>query len=127
MQSVGSRVAARWRRRGVEHPVARAMGLAWAIGVGVGLVCAALLLVFDIFGLRSLLWPSDIPFTGAAMLCAAFAFTFGGLHCAAAAVWIDDRGHARQGRRLRLERPPQRQSAAEPLPASNPAPHSTVS
>jgi hypothetical protein len=120
MQSVATRIAALWRRWGVEHPVARAMALIWAIGVGAGLVGAALLLAFDVFGLRSLLWPADAPFASAAMLCAAFAFTVGGLLCAAALMWIDDRGEAAQGRRLRLPRSRQRQSAAEPLPARAP-------
>jgi len=45
----------------------------WAFGMGVGVFCAALLLAFDVFRIRSLLWRSDIAFVGSAMLCSAFA------------------------------------------------------
>jgi len=59
---------------------------------------------FDIFGLRSLLWRSNIAFVGSAMLCAAFAFTFGGVVAAA--------GDAVRRIRRRTARPPRRTRAA---------------
>ena len=81
--AIKSRIGA-WRRWSARHRVARAMILNWAFGMAIGVFCAALLLAFDLFGVRSLLWRSDIAFVGSAMLCAAFAFTFGGVVCAAA-------------------------------------------
>ena len=77
----------------------------WLGGMAIGVVCAALLLIFDVAGVRSLLWRSDMAFAGTLMLTAAFAFTFGGLVCAAAVMRADDdddRGPPRGGRRFRL-------------------------
>lgn len=95
-----------WRRWGVRHRLARAMILNWGFGMAIGVFCAALLLIFDLFGLRSLLWRSDIAFAGTAMLCAAFAFTFGGVVAAAAVMQFDESDdHRRGGRRSRRRSP----------------------
>ena len=91
----------RWRR--VDRLV-RTMIVNWIGGMAVGVVCAALLLIFDVAGVRSLLWRSDMAVAGTLMLMAAFAFTFGGLVCAAAVMRADDddRGPPRGGRKFRL-------------------------
>lgn len=96
---------ARRRWRGMDRLV-RAMIANWIGGMCVGLTCAALLLALDVFGLRSLLWRSDIAVAGTLMLFAAFAFTFGGLVCAAAAMnfGLDD-GHEPRGGGLRPRAP----------------------
>jgi len=90
-----------WRRWGQRHRLARAMILNWAFGMAIGVFCAALLLTFDLFGLRSLLWRSDFALVGSAMLCAAFAFTFGGLVAAAAVMQFEESDDAPRGRRRR--------------------------
>ena len=90
-----------WRRWGERHRLARAMILNWAFGMAIGVFCAALLLVLDVFGLRSLLWRSDIAVIGSAMLCAAFAFTFGGGVAAAAVMQFDESNDEPRGRRCR--------------------------
>jgi hypothetical protein len=99
-----------WRRWGLRHRLAQAMILNWAFGMGIGVFCAALLLAFDIFGVRSLLWRSDVAFVGTAMLCAAFAFTFGGVVAAAAVMQFDEsdderHGRGRHARTLRPQQP----------------------
>jgi hypothetical protein len=71
----------RWR---ASDRIVRAVIANWIGGMIVGLVCAALLLALDCFGLRSLLWRSDVCALGTIMLCLMFAFTFGGIVCAAA-------------------------------------------
>ena len=96
------------------------MAVNWAFGMGIGLFCGALLLAFDVFDLRSLLWRSDIPLAGAAMLCAAFAFTFGGVVCAAAIMQLDDEDDSPRGRSLRSPHP--RSAVAAPLAARAPRP-----
>lgn len=90
----------RWRRM---DRLVRAMIANWIGGMAVGLVCAALLLAFDFSGIRSLLWRSDMAISGTLLLCAAFAFTFGGLVCAAAVMRFgsDDDDEPRGGRRAR--------------------------
>jgi len=83
----------------------RTMIVNWLGGMAVGVVCAALLLIFDVAGVRSLLWRSDMAVAGTLMLTAAFAFTFGGLVCAAAVMRADDdddRGPPRGRRKPRL-------------------------
>jgi hypothetical protein len=93
----------RWR---TIDPLVRLMILNWALGMLAGLACAAIILVFAAFGVRSLLWRSDVLIPGAALLCAGFAFTFGGVVCASAVMTFaaDDRPQGRPGG-LRL-RPP---------------------
>ena len=92
-----------WRRWGRRHRLAQAMILNWAFGMSIGVFCAALLLAFDIFGIRSLLWRSDVAVVGAAMLCAAFAFTFGGVVAAAAVMQLDESGDEPRGRGRRAQ------------------------
>ncbi len=89
------------------------MILNWAFGMGIGVFCAALLLAFDIFGIRSLLWRSDVAFVGSAMLCAAFAFTFGGVVAAAAVMQFDES----ERRTARPPSPRPRVAAAAPVAA----------
>jgi len=72
------------------------------------------LLAFDIFGLRSLLWRSNIAFVGSAMLCAAFAFTFGGVVAAAAVMQFDESDDEPRGRRRRTRAA----GAVAPAPAA---------
>jgi hypothetical protein len=110
MRSAAHHLIDAWRRWGERHRLAQAMVLNWAFGMGVGVFCATLLLAFDIFGIRSLLWRSDIAFVGSAMLCAAFAFTFGGVVAAAAVMQFDEsddepRGHRRRGQASRPQNP----------------------
>lgn len=100
------RLSRRWRRM---DRLLRLMIANWIVGMLVGIVCATLLLAFDFAGIRSLLWRSDMPITGALMLMAAFAFSFGGLVCAAAVMRGDDdddhRGPPRGGRKSKLVSP----------------------
>jgi len=113
MRSAIHRRLEAWRRWGRRHRLAQAMVLNWAFGMGIGAFCAALLLAFDIFGVRSLLWRSDVAFVGAAMLCAAFAFTFGGVVAAAAVMQLDESDDKPRGRRRRAgPQPPQEPVAA---------------
>ena len=102
MSGTFSELERRWRRM---DRLPRMMIANWLGGMGVGVVCATLLLAFDVAGIRTLLWRSDMPITGTAMLMAAFAFTFGGLVCAAAVMRAgddDDRGPPRGGRKFKL-------------------------
>jgi len=101
MRSAAHHLIDAWRRWGERHRLAQAMILNWAFGMGVGVFCAALLLVFDVFSLRSLLWRSDVAVIGTAMLCAAFAFTFGGVVAAAAVMQFDESNDEPRGRRRR--------------------------
>ena len=110
-----------WRRWGRRHRLAQAMVLNWAFGMSIGVFCAALLLAFDIFGVRSLLWRSDVAFVGSAMLCAAFAFTFGGVVAAAAVMQLDESGDEPRGRPRRARPPGPQQPVAAPARAE--APH----
>ncbi len=104
MQSKRSRLNAAWRRWGARQPLVRAMIVNWAFGMATGVFCALLILAFDFFGLRSLLWRSDALIPGLALLCAGFAFTFGGVVCAAAVMNFgadDDSSGKPKGLRLR--------------------------
>jgi hypothetical protein len=77
----------------------------WFGGMVLGIVCAAVLLALDVAGLRTLLWRSDAPITATLMLMGAFAFTFGGLVCAAAVMIAghdDDIGPPRGGRKFKF-------------------------
>ena len=104
MQGKRSRLNAAWRRWGARQPLARAMIVNWAFGMAIGGFCAGLLLAFDFFGVRSLLWRSDALIPGLVLLCASFAFTFVGVVCAAAVMSFgsdDDSLGKRRGLRLR--------------------------
>ena len=121
MQDRRSRFDAAWRRWGARQPLARAMVVNWAFGMAIGGFCAGLLLAFDFFGVRSLLWRSDALIPGLALLCAGFAFTFGGVVCAAAVMGFaaddDSRGRPRG---LRLGKAPQRRLSVAPIAADPP-------
>ena len=80
------------------------MILNWVTGMAVGVVCTALMLLFDFAGLRTLLWNSDMPFVATLLLAAGFAFSFGGLVAACAAMngfGSDDDDKPSGGRRYR--------------------------
>ena len=121
MQSKRSRLNAAWRRLIVRDRLVRTMIVNWAFGMAIGLFCAFLLLALDFAGIRSLLWRSDALIPGLVLLCAGFAFTFGGVVCAAAVMGFaadDDSRGRRPGMRIR-EAPPPRPSAA-PIAADPP-------
>jgi hypothetical protein len=103
MQNGAHQLIDAWRRWGQRHRLAQVVILNWAFGMGIGVFCAALLLAFDIFGIRSLLWRSDVAFVAAPMLCAAFAFTFGGVVAAAAVMQFDESDDEPRGRRRRAQ------------------------
>ena len=96
----------------------RAIIFHWILGMGVGLACAAILIAIDFDGLRSLILQSDIPGAAMALLFAGFAFTFGGLVCAAAVMLMgsDDEGPrgGGGGRREWIELRPIRVAVAVP-------------
>jgi hypothetical protein len=120
MRSAAHRLIDAWRRWGERHRLAQAMILNWAFGMGIGVFCAALLLVFDVFSLRSLLWRSDVAVIGTAMLCAAFAFTFGGVVAAAAVMQFDESKDEPRGRRRRARTSSPQQPVAAPIRAEAP-------
>jgi len=103
----------RWRRFERRHALPSFIIVNWALGAAVGLVCVALLLIFDPVGLRPLLARSDMAFVAVAMLCGGFAVTFGGVVCAGAVMMLSDRGpdggrRALKGKRLG-QRAPERE------------------
>ncbi len=110
MRKKRSGLNAAWRRWGARDRLVRAMIVNWAFGMAVGVFCALLILAFDFVGLRSLLWRSDALIPGLVLLCASFAFTFGGVVCAAAvmSVGADDESRGKP-KGLRLRSSPRRQ------------------
>jgi len=87
----------RWRRM---DRVVRLVIANWALGVAVGAACAVFMLGFDIMGLRSLLWSSDIAVVGTAAFVLLFALSFGGVVAATAVMRVgDDDDEPRGGRR----------------------------
>ena len=114
-----------WRRM---DPLVRTIIANWILGVAVGQVCVALLLGFDFFGIRSLLWRSDVTSRGRCCFARA-SRSPSAVSSAPRAVMTFDadrdptrpRGGLRQwiGPRLRL-RPDSRRRAAHPLkPGAN--------
>ena len=104
MQSRRYRADGTQRGSIARDPLVRAMIVNWAFGMAIGVFCALLILAFDFVGLRSLLWRSDALIPGLVLLCASFAFTFGGVVCAAAVMSFgsdDDSLGKRRGLRLR--------------------------
>ena len=89
----------RWRRTG---RVVRMMLVNWLLGLGVGATLALGMLAFDVMGLRTLLWRSDIAVVGTILFVAFFAFSFGGVVAATAAMRAgqDDDDEPRGGRRI---------------------------
>ncbi len=118
MQSKRSRLNAAWRRWGARQPLVRAMIVNWAFGMATGVFCALLILAFDFFGLRSLLWRSDALIPGLVLLCAGFAFTFGGVVCAAAVMGFGaDDDSLEKPRGLRLRTSPRPRLTPSPVAA----------
>jgi len=109
------------RRWGPRDPLVRAMVVNWAFGMAIGVFCAVLLLALDFVGIRSLLLRSDMMIPGFVLLCAGFAFTFGGVVCAAAVMAFGTDEDAKgKPRGLRLTRTPWRRLAAARVIAEPP-------
>ena len=66
------------------NPVARLIVTHWILGSALGIFCAAVLLMLDPGGMRTLLMRSDAMFAGFAMLFIGFGTTFGALVSATA-------------------------------------------
>ena len=88
----------RWRS---TDRVVRMLLVNWALGLAVGATLAIGMLAFDILGLRTLLWRSDVAVLGTGLFVAFFAFSFGGIVAATAAMRAgqDDDDEPRGGRR----------------------------
>ncbi|MDE3174541.1 MAG: hypothetical protein KGM15_00325 [Pseudomonadota bacterium] len=88
----------RWRRL---DRVVRLIIVNWALGMAVGATLALGMLAFDVFGLRTLLWRSDIALAGTVLFVGMFALSFGGVVAATAAMRAgrDDDDEPRGGRR----------------------------
>ena len=69
------------------NPLVRMIVLHWALGGALGVLLAAALLIFDIFGLRTLLIRSDALVPGLFMLFVGFGPTFGGVVAATAVMF----------------------------------------
>ena len=89
----------RWRR---TDPVVRLVIGNWALGMALGALLATGMLLFDVLGLRTLLWRSDVKLAGAVLFIGSFALTFGGVMAAGAAMLAgrDDDDEPRGGRRI---------------------------
>ena len=87
-----------WRRM---DPVLRMMLVNWALGIAVGACLAAGMLAFDVMGLRTLLWHSNVAVLGTVLFVTLFATSFGGIVAATAAMRAgkDDDDEPRGGRR----------------------------
>ena len=94
-------VLARYRR---IDPLVRFMIAHWVLGGATGIVCAALLLAIDPFGLRPLIAGSDMAALAVALLAFGFASTFGGLVCAAAVMFPDGYSEKTASRRRAASR-----------------------
>ena len=86
------------------NPVARLIVMHWILGSALGFLCAAVILVLDPGGMRTLLMRSDAMFAGLAMLFIGFGTTFGALVSATAVMMQkkdddNDRKPPRGGRR----------------------------
>ena len=88
----------RWRR---ADPVVRLVVGNWALGMALGALLATGMLLFDFLHLRSLLWRSDVRLAGTILFITSFAFTFGGVVAAGAAMRAgqDDDDEPRGGQR----------------------------
>ena len=72
----------------LKDPVVRLVVVNWLLGMLAGLLCAGLVLWFDLGGLRGLLLRSDFWVQGLALLFGGFAVTFGSLVAATAVMMI---------------------------------------
>ena len=70
------------------NPLLHLMIFNWLLGMAAGLLCAAIVLVVDVGGLRTLLVASDMMWTGVLLLFGGFALTFGGVVCATAVMML---------------------------------------
>jgi len=88
----------RWRR---TDRVVRMLLVNWLTGLAVGAGLASGMLAFDVMGLRTLLWRSDVAVLGTGLFVGFFAFSFGGIVAATAAMRAgqDDDDEPRGGRR----------------------------
>jgi hypothetical protein len=88
----------RWRRM---DRVVRLMLVNWLLGIGVGACLALGMLAFDVMGLRTLLWRSNVAVLGTVLFVSFFATSFGGIVAATAAMRAgrDDDDEPRGGRR----------------------------
>lgn len=73
----------RWARL---DRIVRMMIVQWALGMALGAFLAGLTLAFNVLGLRTLLWRSDVAVMGTILFVGGFAFTFGGVIAATAAM-----------------------------------------
>jgi hypothetical protein len=87
----------RWRR---TDRVVRLLLVNWLTGLAVGAGLAGGMLAFDVMGLRTLLWRSDVAVLGTGLFVGFFAFSFGGIVAATAAMRAgkDDDDEPRGGR-----------------------------
>lgn len=88
----------RWRR---ADPVVRMIVAHWALGMALGALLALVWLGFDVLGLRSLIWRSDVAAMATFVFVAMFALTFGGVVAATAVMQAgkDDGDEPRGGLR----------------------------
>jgi len=71
----------------LRDPVIRMIVVHWGLGMLLGAITAALILVFDVSGIWTLLKQSDIKWAGILMLVVGFAVTFGGVVSATAVMF----------------------------------------
>jgi len=70
--------------RAKPNRLVRLMIANWALGWGVGAVCASGVLIANLAGLRDLMLSSQLMLQGLALLYGGFGITFGGVVCATA-------------------------------------------
>lgn len=89
-----------------EKSVVRLVVMNWILGATVGVICGAVVLGFDIGGVRGLLFGSDQMWAGLVLLFGGFMTTFGGVVCATAIMTVpyEDKG-PRGGRFVPVEKP----------------------
>ena len=94
----------RWRS---TDPVVRLMVGNGALGMALGALLATGILLFDVLGLRTLLWRSDVRLAGSILFIGWFALTFGGVVAAGAAILAgrDDDDEPRGGPKVPLRIP----------------------
>ena len=93
----------------LKDPVVRLVVVNWLLGMLAGLLCAGLVLWFDLGGLRGLLLRSDFWVQGLALLFGGFAVTFGSAVCGTAIMSLakDDRDDGPGGGHREDEREPE--------------------
>lgn len=76
-----------WLFPALKDPVVRMIVVHWGLGMALGAVTAALVLLFDIAHLWTLLRRSDVEWAGALLLFLGFGVTFGGVVSATAVMF----------------------------------------